>query len=95
MSRRAKGEQDLRERFERAIAEGDLPTGIRCRRSRGLPLRDPAGHGGAGGRRHDARAIAQDRRDGAAHLAAAELRRRSDASHFASSASPTAHSANA
>jgi AcrR family transcriptional regulator len=27
MSRRAKGEQDLRERFERAIAEGDLPSG--------------------------------------------------------------------
>ena len=27
MSRRAKGEQDLRERFERAIAEGDLPPG--------------------------------------------------------------------
>lgn len=27
MSRRAKGEQDLRERFERAIAEGDLPEG--------------------------------------------------------------------
>ena len=27
MSRRAKGEQDLRERFERAIAEGDLPQG--------------------------------------------------------------------
>jgi AcrR family transcriptional regulator len=25
MSRRAKGEQDLRQRFERAIAEGDLP----------------------------------------------------------------------
>ena len=72
MSRRAKGEQDLRQRFERAIAEGDLPAEIRCRRSCGLPLRDPAGHGGAGGRRHDARAIAQDRRDGAAHLAAAK-----------------------
>ncbi|UPJ49542.1 TetR/AcrR family transcriptional regulator [Bradyrhizobium sp. 200] len=27
MSRRAKGEQDLRQRFERAIAEGDLPEG--------------------------------------------------------------------
>ena len=27
MSRRAKGEQDLRERVERAIAEGDLPSG--------------------------------------------------------------------
>ena len=27
MSRRAKGEQDLRQRFERAIAEGDLPSG--------------------------------------------------------------------
>ena len=27
MSRRAKGEQDLRARFERAIAEGDLPSG--------------------------------------------------------------------
>ena len=27
MSRRAKGEQDLRQRFERAIAEGDLPQG--------------------------------------------------------------------
>jgi AcrR family transcriptional regulator len=27
MSRRAKGEQDLRQRFERAIAEGDLPPG--------------------------------------------------------------------
>ena len=27
MSRRAKGEHDLRERFERAIAEGDLPSG--------------------------------------------------------------------
>jgi len=27
VSRRAKGEQDLRERFERAIAEGDLPPG--------------------------------------------------------------------
>jgi AcrR family transcriptional regulator len=27
VSRRAKGEQDLRERFERAIAEGDLPQG--------------------------------------------------------------------
>ena len=27
MSRRAKGEQDLRLRFERAIAEGDLPQG--------------------------------------------------------------------
>jgi AcrR family transcriptional regulator len=27
MSRRAKGEQDLRQRFERAIAEGDLPAG--------------------------------------------------------------------
>jgi len=27
MSRRAKGEQDLRRRFERAIAEGDLPQG--------------------------------------------------------------------
>jgi AcrR family transcriptional regulator len=27
MSRRAKGEQDLRERFERAIAEGELPEG--------------------------------------------------------------------
>ena len=27
MSRRAKGEQDLRARFERAIAEGDLPEG--------------------------------------------------------------------
>ena len=27
MSRRAKGEQDLRQRFERAIAEGDLPLG--------------------------------------------------------------------
>ena len=27
VSRRAKGEQDLRQRFERAIAEGDLPEG--------------------------------------------------------------------
>src|SRR5882757_8625078 len=27
VSRRAKGEQDLRERFERAIAEGELPQG--------------------------------------------------------------------
>ncbi|MBN8992207.1 MAG: TetR/AcrR family transcriptional regulator [Rhizobiales bacterium] len=27
VSRRAKGEQDLRERFQRAIAEGDLPPG--------------------------------------------------------------------
>ncbi len=27
MSRRAKGEQDLRERFARAITEGDLPSG--------------------------------------------------------------------
>ena len=27
VSRRAKGEQDLRQRFERAIAEGDLPQG--------------------------------------------------------------------
>jgi AcrR family transcriptional regulator len=27
MSRRANGEQDLRKRFERAIAEGDLPAG--------------------------------------------------------------------
>ena len=27
VSRRAKGEQDLRQRFERAIAEGDLPPG--------------------------------------------------------------------
>jgi AcrR family transcriptional regulator len=27
MSRRAKGEEDLRQRFERAIAEGDLPSG--------------------------------------------------------------------
>ena len=27
MSRRAKGEQDLRQRFERAIVEGDLPSG--------------------------------------------------------------------
>jgi len=27
MLRRAKGEEDLRKRFERAIAEGDLPTG--------------------------------------------------------------------
>jgi len=27
MSRRAKGEQDLRQRFEQAIAEGDLPQG--------------------------------------------------------------------
>ena len=27
MARRANGEQDLRKRFERAIAEGDLPPG--------------------------------------------------------------------
>ena len=70
MSRRATGEEDLRKRFERAIAEGDLPAGLRRSRSRALHLRDPAGHGGAGGRRHHPRAIAQDRRDDVANLAA-------------------------
>ncbi len=85
----------LRQRFERAIAEGDLPPRIRCRRPRGLPLRDPAGHGRAGGRRHDARAIAQDRRDGAAHLAATESGVGLTFTPRSSPPAPAAHSANA